>query len=56
MTVIAYSPGERYTGESNGKTVAVGVEFAVILSGFLVTSENGSIAEALGNPFITGLI
>ena len=35
---------------------AVGVELAVILSGFLVTSENGSIAEALGNPFITGLI
>ena len=29
---------------------------AVISSGFFVTSEKGIIAEALGNPFITGLI
>ena len=56
-TVNAYSPVAKYTGESNIKVVALGVEvLAVILSGFNVFSENGMICEALGIPFTTGLI
>ena len=56
-TTNAYSPVAKYTGESNIKVVALGVEvLAVILSGFNVFSENGIICEALGIPFTTGLI
>ena len=64
ITVMAYSSGVKYTGESKVNVVEVDVlldwAFAVvdvwILSGFNVTSENGKIIEPLGNPFTIGLI
>ncbi len=64
VITIAYSSGDKYTGESNVKVVCVVVlldaAFATddvwISSEFIVTSENGNIIELLGNPFTIGRI